>query len=88
MTFEYLFLILINAVGFLLMHVDKQKARRNRWRISEATLFTIAAAGGSLGILLGMYAFRHKTKHVSFTAGIPAIIAVQIVIGVILYSII
>lgn len=88
MTFEYLFLILINAVGFLLMHVDKQKARRNRWRISEATLFTIAAAGGSLGILLGMYAFRHKTKHVSFTAGIPAILAVQIVIGVILYSII
>ena len=88
MTFEYLFLILINAVGFLLMHVDKQKARRNRWRISEATLFTIAAAGGSLGILLGMYAFRHKTKHVSFTAGIPAIMVVQIVIGVILYSII
>ena len=88
MTFEYLFLILINAVSFLLMHVDKQKARRNRWRISEATLFTIAAAGGSLGILLGMYAFRHKTKHVSFTAGIPAILAVQIVIGVILYSII
>ena len=88
MTFEYLFLILINAVSFLLMHVDKQKARRNRWRISEATLFTIAAAGGSLGILLGMYAFRHKTKHVSFTAGIPAIMAVQFVIGVILYSII
>ena len=88
MTFAYLFLILINAVSFLLMHVDKQKARRNRWRISEATLFTIAAAGGSLGILLGMYAFRHKTKHVSFTAGIPAIMAVQIVIGVILYSII
>jgi uncharacterized membrane protein YsdA (DUF1294 family) len=88
MTFEYLFLTLINAVSFLLMHVDKQKARRNRWRISETTLFTIAAAGGSLGILLGMYAFRHKTKHVSFTAGIPAIMAVQIVIGVILYSII
>lgn len=88
MTFEYLFLILINAVSFLLMHVDKQKARRNRWRISEATLFTIAAAGGSLGILLGMFTFRHKTKHVSFTAGIPAIMAVQIVIGVILYSII
>jgi uncharacterized membrane protein YsdA (DUF1294 family) len=88
MTFEYLFLILINAVSFLLMHADKQKARRNRWRISEATLFTIAAAGGSLGILLGMYTFRHKTKHVSFTAGIPAILAVQIVIGVILYSLI
>jgi uncharacterized membrane protein YsdA (DUF1294 family) len=88
MTFEYLFLILINAVSFLLMHVDKQKARRNRWRISEATLFTIAAAGGSLGILLGMFTFRHKTKHVSFTAGIPAILAVQIVIGVILYSLI
>ena len=88
MRFEYLILLLLNAVGFLLMLVDKQKARKNKWRIAESTLFTVAAAGGSLGILLGMYTFRHKTKHISFTAGIPAILAVQILLGVILYSII
>ena len=87
MTFELLFLILINAVGFTLMLADKQKARKNKWRIPESTLFSVAAIGGSLGILLGMYTFRHKTKHISFTAGIPAIMAVQIVIGIILYSI-
>lgn len=67
---------------------DKQRARKNKWRISEATLFSIATVGGSLGILLGMYTFRHKTKHIRFTAGIPAILAVQILLGVILYSII
>ena len=88
MTFEFLFLILINAVAFLLMLADKQKARKNKWRIAESTLFSIAAVGGSLGILLGMYTFRHKTRHIAFTAGIPAILAVQIVIGVILYAII
>lgn len=88
MTFEFLFLILINAAAFVLMLVDKQKARKNKWRISEATLFTVAAVGGSLGILLGMHMFRHKTKHISFTAGIPAILTVQIALGVILYSII
>jgi len=87
MTFEFLFLILFNAVGFVLMLVDKQKARKNKWRIAESTLFSIAAVGGSLGILLGMHIFRHKSKHIAFTAGIPAIMAVQIVIGIILYSI-
>ena len=88
MRFEYLILLLFNAVGFLLMLVDKQKARKNKWRIKESTLFTIAAVGGSLGILLGMYAFRHKTKHISFTAGIPAIMVLQIILGIILFSII
>lgn len=87
MTFELLFLILINAVGFVLMLADKQKARKNKWRIAESTLFAIATVGGSLGILLGMYTFRHKTKHITFTAGIPTILALQIVIGIILYSI-
>ena len=88
MRFEYLILLLLNAAGFLLMLLDKQKARKNKWRIAESTLFAIAAAGGSLGVLLGMYTFRHKTKHISFTAGIPAILAVQIVVGLILFSII
>lgn len=82
-----LYLLLLNALGFVLMLADKQKARKNQWRISEATLFSVAAIGGSVGILLGMYLFRHKTKHIAFTAGIPAILAVQIIFAVILYGV-
>ncbi len=73
-----LYLIIINAAGFLLMLVDKQKAKRNLWRIPEATLMGVAAVGGSIGSLLGMYTFRHKTKHPKFTLGIPLILAIQL----------
>ena len=78
MKFILLYLLLINAVGFLLMMVDKFKAKKNLWRIPEATLMTVAALGGSIGSLLGMYTVRHKTKHVKFTVGIPAILILQI----------
>lgn len=77
-----LYLLIINAAGFLLMLVDKQKAKNNLWRIPEATLMTIAATGGSIGSLIGMYTFRHKTRHAKFTVGIPLILAVQIVLAV------
>ncbi len=73
-----LYLLIINALGFLLMLADKQKARKNRWRIPEATLMTVAALGGSAGSLLGMYTVRHKTRHLKFTLGIPLILSVQI----------
>ena len=73
-----LYLLIINAVGFVLMLADKFKARRNLWRIPEATLMGVAAIGGSVGALLGMYTFRHKTKHLKFTIGIPVILALQI----------
>lgn len=76
--FLTLYLILINAAAFLLMLVDKQKARKNLWRIPERTLFLSALLGGSIGALLGMYTFRHKTRHLSFTLGMPAILAAQI----------
>ena len=72
------YLLLINAIGFLLMLVDKRKARKNLWRIPEATLFLSAALGGSIGALAGMYTFRHKTKHLKFVLGIPAILITQI----------
>ena len=78
MKYILLYLLLINAVGFLLMLVDKFKAKKNLWRIPEATLMTVAALGGSIGSLLGMYTVRHKTKHVKFTMGIPAILILQI----------
>ena len=80
------YLLLINALGFLLMFVDKYKAKKKLWRIPEATLFTVALVGGSLGCLLGMYTVRHKTKHLTFTMGMPAILAVQIILLVLLFS--
>ena len=73
-----LYLFLINAVSFLLMLADKQKARKNLWRIPERTLFLSALLGGSVGAIAGMYTFRHKTRHLSFTLGMPAILAGQV----------
>ena len=70
------------------MLIDKWKAKKNRWRIPEATLMTVAALGGSIGSLLGMYTVRHKTQHLKFTLGIPLILAVQIVaaVWILIYS--
>lgn len=82
MKFILLYLLIINAAGFLFMLADKWKAKKNRWRIPEATLMTVATLGGSIGSLLGMYTVRHKTKHLKFTLGIPLILAVQIVAAV------
>lgn len=77
-----IYLFLINALGFLLMLIDKQKAKKKKWRIPEATLMGIAALGGSIGSLFGMYTFRHKTLHKKFTIGIPAILTAQLLLGV------
>lgn len=73
-----LYLIIVNAAAFLLMLADKLKAKRGAWRIPEATLMGMAAIGGSVGALAGMYLFRHKTKHIKFTLGIPVILIGQI----------
>ena len=78
-----IYLLIINALGFLLMLVDKFKAKKNLWRIPEKVLFGTALLGGSLGIIGGMYAARHKTKHISFTIGVPVILAVQVLIAVV-----
>ena len=80
MTLLYLYLIVINAAGFGIMLADKRRAKKKAWRIPEATLMGIAAMGGSLGCLLGMYAFRHKTKHLKFTLGVPALLLLQIML--------
>ena len=77
------YLFLINAAGFILMLADKWKAKKNKWRIPEKTLMTVAAVGGSLGVLLGMYTARHKTQHPKFTIGIPVILSLQIVAAVV-----
>lgn len=73
----FLYLILMNALGFVLMLVDKYKARKNLWRIRESTLLLVAVLGGSVGSLIGMYTIRHKTRHPKFTLGIPAILLAQ-----------
>lgn len=77
----FIYLLIINALGFLLMLIDKQKARKKKWRIPEATLMGVAALGGSIGSLLGMYTFRHKTLHKKFTIGIPAILILQLLLA-------
>ena len=84
MKYFLLYLLLINAAAFVLMLVDKVKAKKNRWRISERTLMLSAALGGSVGALLGMYTFRHKTKHLKFTLGVPAILIAQLALAAML----
>ena len=73
-----LYLLTVNAIAFIFMLADKRMAQKNLWRIPEATLFLMAAMGGSIGALVGMYTFRHKTRHLKFTLGVPAILVVQI----------
>ena len=72
------YLVLVNAAALALMLTDKKKARRGAWRIPEATLLGIAVLGGSIGAIIGMYLFRHKTRHLKFSLGLPLILAVQI----------
>lgn len=74
------YLVLINAAAFTLMLVDKRKAVRRQWRIPEATLLGISALGGSAGAIAGMYLFRHKTRHLKFRAGLPVMLAAQLLI--------
>ena len=78
------YLLIINLLGFLIMLIDKQRSIHKEWRISENTLVGISILGGSIGMLLGMSSFRHKTKHKKFTIGVPFILLMQICI-VILY---
>ena len=82
-----LYLILINAAGFVLMLVDKFKAIKNLWRIPEKALLGTAAAGGSVGVYLGMKIARHKTLHPPFSIGVPVIVALQVLLAVLIMSI-
>ena len=68
----------VNLMGFALMGIDKYKAKKRAFRIPEATLFIVAVIGGSIGSIIGMYVFRHKTRHRAFVYGMPFILIVQI----------
>ena len=80
-----IYLLIINAVGFGVMLYDKFLAKNKLRRIPEKTLFGIAAFGGSIGCIAGMYTVRHKTRHKSFTIGMPAILIAQVVLLALLY---
>lgn len=74
------YLLIINLTGFLIMFIDKSRAIHKEWRIPEKTLIGISIMGGSVGMLLGISIFRHKTKHKKFTIGVPSILALQIIL--------
>ena len=74
------YLLAINAVTFIVYGIDKYKAKKAKWRISEATLLLLAVLGGSVGAWVGMKAWHHKTMHKKFKYGIPAILLIQIVL--------
>lgn len=74
----YTYLVIVNVVGFLMMGADKHRAKNHLWRIPEKTLFMVSFIGGSVGTWAGMYAFRHKTKHMQFVIGMPLIFFLQV----------
>ncbi len=79
-TILLIYALIMNLIGFMSMGIDKQKARKRAFRIPEATLFTIAIIGGSIGSIIGMHLFHHKTRHYYFLYGLPAILVLQIIL--------
>ncbi len=74
----YIYLTIVNIAAFIIMGIDKYKAHRHKWRISERSIFTVGLIGGGLGVLFGMGVFHHKTKHLKFILGIPAEVILNI----------
>lgn len=75
-----LYVLIINLIGFFIMGIDKFKAKKGFWRTPEKTIFTITLLGGGIGTVTGMYLFRHKTKKMKFTIGLPTILISEIVL--------
>ena len=80
------YFIIMNLIGFALMGIDKYRAKKRSFRIPEATLFIVAIIGGSIGSIIGMYAFRHKTRHWYFVYGMPFILILQIIFFIFLMN--
>ena len=80
MNLFIVYLLIINIIGFYVMYEDKRRAINKAWRISESTLICIALIGGSVGVICGMNTFRHKTKHIKFSIGVPAIMLFQFIL--------
>lgn len=79
------YFIIINIIGLLMMKIDKRKAQQGKWRIPELHIWLISLLGGSLGTSLGMYRYRHKTKHIQFRIGLPFILIIQAIGLIMLY---
>ena len=77
-----LYFLIINIVGFLIMFIDKRKAKKGAWRIPEKTLFLITVLGGGIGTTAGMYVFRHKTQKLQFVIGFPFITILEIILAI------
>lgn len=76
----FVYIGVVNVVGFILPAVDKRRAKKDRWRIRESTLFLVSVLGGSVAMYISMRLFHHKTKHKRFMIGIPVIIVLQVVL--------
>lgn len=85
MFYGIIYILLINIVAFTLYGLDKKKAKKGLWRISEAKLLLIAIIGGSVGAIVGMRMFHHKTKHPKFYIGLPVILLFQLAVSVLIY---
>lgn len=85
-TVLLVWLAVINLLTFIVYGADKRRARKGKWRVPEKTLFLLPLLGGSIGALLGMRVFHHKTKHWYFAWGIPAILLAQIALAVWIYT--
>ncbi len=81
-----IYLVVINLIVFLLMYIDKKKAKYGKWRIKEYTLMIVALIGGSIGSIIGMYTFHHKTKKAKFFIGFPLILIIQIILIINVYQ--
>lgn len=85
MKYIIIYLICINTAAFLIYGIDKSKAVKNRWRISEASLILVAVIGGSIGALAGMKVFHHKTRKRKFSLGVPVILIIQFLLVLEIY---
>ncbi len=86
-TLPMILFIIMNLVGFVMMNVDKKRAVKHQYRISEATLWLVALLFGAVGMTLGMNMFRHKTKHLQFKVGLPLLSLIQIVLIIYFYNV-
>ena len=84
-SFILIYIGIMNVTEFLVMGIDKLKAKRRGFRVPEAILFLLAIAGGSIGAILAMWIFRHKTRHHTFTIGMPVILVLQLIFVAVLY---
>lgn len=82
------YLLVMSVIGFAVMGIDKQRAKRRAWRIPELTLLLIAFLGGGLGAFLGMYVFRHKTRHIKFVTLLPIAAGLDVILLLKIYQII